>query len=98
MRRLVPSGVWELFVPDLPVGATYKYEVRTAEGHLIEKSDPYGFAAELRPKTASIVWDISQFAWGDQEWLDKRGERQGLEKPLAIYEVHLGSWKREDRA
>ncbi len=89
------TGVWELFVPDLSHGEVYKYEVKSRHhGYLVQKSDPYGFAAELRPKTASVVWDVGQFCWHDQEWLATRAKRQGLDQPIAVYEVHLGSWKR----
>jgi 1,4-alpha-glucan branching enzyme len=91
------TGVWELFVPDLSHGEVYKYEVKSRHhGCLVQKSDPYGFAAELRPKTASVVWDVSQFRWHDQEWLAARAKRQGLDQPIAVYEIHLGSWKRAD--
>jgi 1,4-alpha-glucan branching enzyme len=96
MRSRGATGVWELFVPDLVQGEVYKYELRSRHlGYLVEKSDPYGFAAEMRPRTASIVWDVSHFQWCDREWLASRAERQALDKPLAIYEVHLGSWKRK---
>jgi 1,4-alpha-glucan branching enzyme len=89
------TGVWELFIPDLSAGEVYKYEVKSRHhGYLVQKSDPYGFAAELRPKTASVVWDVRQFCWHDQEWLSTRAKRQGLDQPIAVYEVHLGSWKR----
>jgi 1,4-alpha-glucan branching enzyme len=90
------SGVWELFVPDLSEGEVYKFEIKSRHhGYLVEKSDPYGFAAELRPRTASIVWDITRFTWDDEEWMAQRSHRQGLDQPMAIYEVHLGSWKRK---
>ncbi len=89
------TGIWELFIPDLCQGEVYKYEVKSRhDGFLAQKSDPYGFAAELRPKTASVVWDVTDFSWHDQEWLAERGRRQGLDQPIAVYEVHLGSWKR----
>ena len=89
------AGVWEIFIPDLTQGEVYKFEIKSQHnGYLVQKSDPYGFAAEMRPKTASIVWDVTDFAWGDQDWLANRSERQALDKPMAIYEVHLGSWKR----
>jgi 1,4-alpha-glucan branching enzyme len=89
------TGIWEIFIPDLCQGEVYKYEVKSRHhGYLIQKSDPYGFAAELRPQTASVVWDVTQFTWNDQEWLATRGQHQGLEEPIAVYEVHLGSWKR----
>ncbi len=90
------SGIWEIFIPDLSQGEVYKFEIKSRHnGYLVQKSDPYGFAAELRPKTASIVWEITKFAWGDQDWLAKRSDRHGLDKPMAFYEVHLGSWKRK---
>ena len=89
------SGIWELFIPDLCEGEVYKFEVKSRHGgYLVEKSDPYGFAAELRPKTASVVWDILKFQWHDDDWVSKRAQRQGLDQPIAVYEVHLGSWKK----
>jgi 1,4-alpha-glucan branching enzyme len=89
------TGIWELFIPDLVQGEVYKYEVKSRhDGYLVDKADPYGFAAEVRPRTASIVWDVAHFPWGDQEWMGQRAQRQGLDQPMAIYEVHLGSWKR----
>jgi 1,4-alpha-glucan branching enzyme len=88
------TGIWELFIPDLCQGEVYKFEVKSRHrGYLVQKTDPYGFAAELRPKTASMVWDITRFVWTDQEWMAQREKRQALDQPLAIYEVHLGSWK-----
>jgi 1,4-alpha-glucan branching enzyme len=90
------SGTWEIFIPNLSQGEVYKFEIKSRHnGYLVQKTDPYGFASELRPKTASIVWDITNFAWGDQDWLAHRTERHALDKPMAIYEVHLGSWKRK---
>jgi len=95
MRRLVPSGVWELFVPNLPVGTCYKYEVRTAEGHLLEKADPYAQYFEVPPKSASIIWEDSEYAWRDHGWMDNRMSfGTWHERPMSIYEVHLGSWRR----
>jgi 1,4-alpha-glucan branching enzyme len=90
------TGIWELFLPELCQGEIYKFEVKSRHhGYLVQKSDPYGFAAELRPKTASVVWDLAHFTWNDHEWLAHRAERQGLDRPIAVYEVHLGSWKRD---
>ncbi len=93
MRKHVPSGVWELFVPGLGEGTNYKYQVRHGDW-TYEKSDPYGFAAELPPRTASKVANLDSYGWGDQEWLASRVKRQGLDAPMSIYEVHLGSWRR----
>ena len=95
MRRLVPSGVWELFIPDLPVGACYKYEVRTAAGHLIEKSDPYAQRFEVPPNSASIIWQGGEYEWRDDDWMTDRTSLGGWhDRPMSIYEVHLGSWRR----
>ncbi|NJR41651.1 MAG: hypothetical protein HC767_02280, partial [Akkermansiaceae bacterium] len=74
MRRRGSSGVWELFVPEITAGQKYKYRVRGQWGEVVDKSDPYGFAAELPPCTASIVTDLAQFRWHDQEWLDRRAQ------------------------
>ena len=93
-RRHNDLGVWECFVPGLQVGALYKYAIYSSvDNYTVEKTDPYGFAAELRPKTASIVTDIHRHTWQDSDWMEHRGERQRLDAPISIYEVHLGSWK-----
>jgi 1,4-alpha-glucan branching enzyme len=95
MRRLVPSGVWEIFIPDLPDGACYKYEVRTTAGHLLEKADPYAQWFEVPPRSASVIWTDGRYEWGDGEWLSDRPSLAGWhERPMSIYEVHLGSWRR----
>ena len=85
-------GVWELFVPEIGVGSSYKYEIKNWEGHIYEKSDPYGFQQEVRPKTASIVASLDQYQWNDQDWLEKRRHTDALTQPISVYEVHLGSW------
>jgi 1,4-alpha-glucan branching enzyme len=95
LRARQSSGIWEGFVPGLGQGTIYKYSIKPRfSSQRIEKSDPYGFAAELRPRTASMVWDISKYTWQDQAWLDRRGDAQAFDSPVSIYEVHLGSWKR----
>jgi 1,4-alpha-glucan branching enzyme len=95
MRHLGPSGVWEMFIPDLPDGQKYKYEIRTATGSILKKSDPYALAFEVPPQFASVVHDISGYEWHDVAWLTGRQESGSwLDKPMAIYEVHLGSWAR----
>ena len=95
MRQLGPSGVWELFVPGLPDGEKYKFELRTQWGGILKKTDPYGRAFETPPQTAAIVRDISGFQWHDEDWMTLRRERNSwLDRPMAIYEVHLGSWAR----
>jgi 1,4-alpha-glucan branching enzyme len=93
MRKHIPSGFWELFVPGLGEGTLYKYQIRHLDW-VFEKSDPYGFAAEVPPRTASQVSDLNRYHWHDPEWMTRRRETNWLEKPLAFYEVHLGSWKR----
>jgi 1,4-alpha-glucan branching enzyme len=98
MRRRIPSGIWELFVPALGPGTLYKYRVH-ADGTFSDRADPYGFGAEVPPRTASMVVDLSSHAWRDQEWMAGRAARNSLSSPMTIYEVHLGSWRRpgEDR-
>jgi 1,4-alpha-glucan branching enzyme len=95
MRSRGPTGIWEVFVPGLTKGELYKFEIKSRyHGYLVSKSDPYAFFSEMRPKTASIVWDINDFAWDDDEWMRTRAERQALDRPISVYEVHLGSWRR----
>ena len=95
MRHLVPSGVWEVFVPGLRDGDCYKYEIRTHEGHLLEKADPYGRRFEVPPNTASIIWTDGDYEWGDVDWMrDRPAAHAWSERPMSIYEVHLGSWRR----
>lgn len=98
MRSLGSSGIWELFVPGLCAGMKYKFEIRTQAGELLVKSDPFAFQSELRPSTASIVTATEQYAWSDRQWLEKRKDEPlaSRAKPMTIYEVHLGSWKREN--
>ena len=95
MRHLGPSGLWELFVPGLRDGENYKFEIRAATGALLKKSDPYGFAFEVPPRTASIVRDISKYEWHDDQWMARRkAQGAGLTAPMTFYEAHLGSWAR----
>jgi 1,4-alpha-glucan branching enzyme len=92
--RVHGNGVWELFIPDLPPGRVYKYEIRAANGDVFLKSDPYGRRFEVRPDNASIVEPPSRFRWDDETWLEQRANRDWLHEPVSIYEVHLGSWQR----
>jgi len=92
--RVHGNGVWELFIPDLPTGVVYKFEIRAPSGMVHLKSDPYGRRFELRPKTASIVEPESDFAWSDGAWQEARPARDWVHTPMSIYEVHLGSWQR----
>jgi 1,4-alpha-glucan branching enzyme len=94
MRSMGGSGVWELFIPGVMPGELYKYEIKTASGELRIKTDPFAFAMELRPGTASRVWDIDRHQWQDQHWMEHRRTTNVYESPMSIYEVHLGSWLR----
>ena len=89
------SGVWELFVPELGAGELYKYEIFTRESRVLRlKSDPYGATFEQRPATAGITLAPSTFGWDDAAWLMQRARREWLKEPMSVYEVHLGSWRR----
>jgi 1,4-alpha-glucan branching enzyme len=95
MRNRGPSGVWELFVPELAEGAVYKYEIRPMSGgHPLLKSDPYGFRSELRPNTGSIVARLDHHQWNDSGWIEWRSRNDWLSSPISVYEIHLGSWRR----
>ena len=94
MEQLDDSGVWSLFVPDVGPGALYKYAIRHHNGEGRVKADPYAFAAELRPNTASQVVDLGNFAWNDAQWSERQRREPIYERPLNTYEVHLGSWRR----
>lgn len=95
MRSLGGSGVWELFIPELPTGSLYKFELRNRDsGTLLLKSDPYGHQFQMRPDTAALTVGINTYQWADEPWLDDRKESFWLHQPMAIYEVHLGSWRR----
>jgi len=96
MRVRGGSGIWELFIPGLVEGEVYKYEIKGHNDYVGLKADPFAFFAELRPNNASVVRDINNYTWHDQAWMEARSQRQSLKSPLAIYEVHLGSWRRGD--
>ncbi len=94
MKRLDPLGIYELFVPEAKAGDLYKFLVLTRDGRRLYKADPYANAAEFRPGTASVVTDISGMSWSDSAWMKKQAEFQPEERPVAIYEVHPGSWRK----
>ena len=94
MRVLGASGVWELFVPGVGDGALYQFELLDAGGNLKLVTDPFGNLFELPPKHAAVVWNNQKFAWTDDEWMRQRRESNPLRRPMSIYEIHLGSWKR----
>lgn len=94
MRSLGNSGIWEIFVPGLQVGQNYKFEIKMQNGMLIEKSDPYAFYAEVRPKTASKIYDLSGYEWKDNDWMNQRQNKDWKREPVSIFECHLGSFMR----
>ena len=99
MRVRGGSGVWELFVPEIAPGTVYKFEIRNRQYGTIQlKTDPYGQRFEVRPNNASIVAGAARHAWTDADWMETREARDWLHEPMTIYEVHLGSWKREGEA
>ncbi len=92
MNRLGDSGVYELFIPELGAGMKYKYEVITSGGAKMLKADPYAFQAELRPATASVICARGGYEWHDESWMRSRPQMQAKDRPMSVYEVHLGSW------
>ena len=93
--RLRTAGIWEFFMPGAGVGMNYKYSVRSrVRGYRQQKADPYGFATENPPKSASVVTELSTYQWGDVDWMESRAHKDSLKEPVSIYEVHLGSWLR----
>ncbi len=96
MRSMGATGVWELFIPGIGVGELYKFEILGADGKLRLKADPLAFAMQVRPETASRVWDPSVYAWTDADWMERRASHDPYRSPMATYEVHLGSWMRND--
>lgn len=95
MTHRPEAGMWTRFIPGVGAGALYKYAITSRyNGYRIDKADPYAFASETRPRTASKVWDISKYPWGDDNWMASRARANALDAPIAVYEVHLGSWMR----
>ena len=95
MRMLGVSGIWEIFIPGVGEGTHYKFEIRELHGRLSLKTDPFGAFFETAPKNAAIVWPTRRFAWSDTEWMRRRREGDPLRRPLSVYEVHLGSWRKK---
>ena len=95
MKPRAESGIWEASIPGVPEGALYKYAITSRHGeYRVKKADPFAFAAEIRPETASRTFDLAGYEWRDAEWMAARKDRQPLRSPISIYEVHLGSWMR----
>jgi 1,4-alpha-glucan branching enzyme len=89
------AGIWEGFIPNIGQGASYKYHIESRyRDYKVDKADPYGFASEIRPQTASRVWNLENYSWQDESWMKNRTNTNSLSAPLSFYEVHLGSWKR----
>jgi 1,4-alpha-glucan branching enzyme len=88
------SGIWEGVVDQAGAGNVYKFSITTSVGHRVEKADPFARCSELPPRTGSVIWDLD-YEWGDTTWMRSRGERVALDAPLSVYEVHLGSWRRD---
>jgi 1,4-alpha-glucan branching enzyme len=95
--RLRDGGIWEIFMPGVGVGTRYKYSVLGGDASVQDRCDPYGFFAEVPPRTASIVWPLGAYSWNDQLWMESRGQKDWLREPISIYEVHLESWLRGPR-
>jgi 1,4-alpha-glucan branching enzyme len=95
MRKLIGSGVWELFLPGIKQGAHYKFEIRTQTGAVLLKSDPFAFFNQHGKSTASMVYDLGRYTWNDGAWMESRRTRNWPRSPVSIYEVHLGSWQRK---
>jgi 1,4-alpha-glucan branching enzyme len=97
MRKHPGIGVWEIFIPGIGVGESYKYELKGPDGSLMPlKADPYGFLTEKLPGTASVVHDLHTYEWQDEEWMQNREAKNALDAPMVTYEVHLGSWRRHE--
>lgn len=95
MRSLGSSGIWELFLPGIGEDEIYKFEIRTTRGDILEKSDPFQFFGEIRPKTASVVRYLDHYQWEDMDWQKSKSDVNPYESPMTIYEVHPGSWQRD---
>jgi 1,4-alpha-glucan branching enzyme len=95
MQTRGASGIWELFIPDVGPGTEYKYEIRTRGGGSVLKADPYGFAMQLRPGNCSVVASLEGHTWGDGDWMQRRAAGDPLTRPINVYELHPGSWRRD---
>jgi 1,4-alpha-glucan branching enzyme len=93
MRMMGSSGIWELFVPGLSAGTLYKFEIRTQEGQLRIKTDPLAFSMEIPPAMCARIWDLGQYTWGDDQWMETRSRINWRTSPMAVYECHLGSFR-----
>ncbi|MFV0416595.1 MAG: 1,4-alpha-glucan branching enzyme, partial [Chthoniobacterales bacterium] len=94
MRQMLPSGVWEIFIPGLSNGEHYKFEVRGPQGDVFLKTDPFAYFAQHGKQTGCIVYDLNRYVWKDEPWMQERSSRDPYSSPMSVYEVHLGSWQR----
>lgn len=96
MERIESSGIWVLFIPELPENELYKFEIHTPDGHRVLKSDPYAFYSERRPHTASVVKRLDTYNWNDSTWMNDRKKVDHYHRPMSIYEIHPGTWKQKE--
>ncbi|MCA1032506.1 1,4-alpha-glucan branching enzyme [Bacillus timonensis] len=96
MKKVNNEGIWTLFIPELTEGELYKYEITTAGGRTLIKSDPYAFYSETRPNTASIIYHMDGYRWNDERWQRNKHKKSHYDQPLFIYELHVGSWKKKN--
>ncbi len=96
MERIGDSWIWMIFVPEAKEFDLYKYEIETYDGRVFLKADPYAFYSELRPNTASVIYDLDRYNWGDDRWRHRKDKISSYETPINIYEVHIGSWRRKE--
>jgi alpha-1,4-glucan:alpha-1,4-glucan 6-glycosyltransferase len=94
MRKMIPAGIWEIFLPEVGEGAHYKFEIRGPHGDVFLKTDPFAFFAQHGTSTGCMVFDLDRYTWSDDEWMKSRARRDPYNSPMSIYEVHLGSWQR----
>ena len=95
MRKHPTCGVWDIFIPGIGQGELYKYEIKTQQDYILVKSDPVAFYSEKRPNTASVVYNIENYHWEDENWMNYREQANSFDRPMSVYEVHLGSWRRK---
>jgi 1,4-alpha-glucan branching enzyme len=95
MRLLGATGIWEIFIPNIGEGTLYKFEVRDCRGQIRLKTDPFGAFFEVPPNNAAIVWNVAKHQWNDQAWIEQRAKQKLLNTPMSVYEVHLGSWRKQ---
>lgn len=97
MRKHPTCGVWDIFIPGIGQGELYKYEIKTQQDYILVKSDPVAFYSEKRPNTASVVYNIENYHWEDENWMNYREQANSFDRPMSVYEVHLGSWAPQGR-